>query len=98
MKTFRHFFISMILIIAKGLLGLVLLGNIAVAEQKQEIKLGPNCITSECHSDINKAEFLHGPLSAGECEPCHVTVGDRHEFQKLPEGATLCIECHHNCR
>lgn len=94
MKTVGNLRVCVVRRIAKSLFWLVLFGGTALANEQQEIKLGTSCITSECHSDINKTKFLHGPLNIGQCEPCHVTVGNRHEFQKPPEGKALCLICH----
>jgi predicted CXXCH cytochrome family protein len=94
MKTLRHLVFGVISTMITGIVGVVFLGGIALADTTEEIKLGPSCITSECHNDLNKPQFLHGPLNVGQCEPCHVTVGNRHVFQKPPEGRALCLICH----
>jgi predicted CXXCH cytochrome family protein len=59
-----------------------------------DIKLGPSCVTGECHGDVVKAEFLHGPANMSQCEPCHVPVNGRHEFTAIAAGRELCLTCH----
>jgi predicted CXXCH cytochrome family protein len=90
----RHVFIGILIIIGSSGLCSRLFGETVPAATPKEINLGASCITSECHSDINKTKFLHGPVNFGECEPCHIAVGNRHEFQKRPEGNALCLICH----
>ncbi len=58
-----------------------------------------SCITSECHVGINTAEFVHGPLAAGECTVCHVrgendNPPDNHDLSDYKEGEGLCLDCH----
>ena len=49
------------------------------------------CVTSECHVDMGKAKFLHGPVAANECKVCHI-VGendlppDKHDLSYPKEG------------
>ncbi|MCX7015117.1 MAG: cytochrome c3 family protein [Candidatus Sumerlaeota bacterium] len=63
-------------------------------QETKDIVLGPSCITSECHADMGKAKFLHGPMNLKQCDPCHKPIQNRHEFQPMPEGPALCLTCH----
>ncbi len=58
------------------------------------IKLGESCMTSQCHSDLSKSKFLHGPMNFGQCAPCHISNNGRHEFADVPKGRNLCQTCH----
>lgn len=60
----------------------------------EEIKLGPSCVTAECHGDVKEHEFLHGPVNMTQCEPCHISIDNRHEFRPAAEGTALCQTCH----
>ena len=72
----------------------------AAAPQKpavdtSKIKLGPSCITAECHGDMKKPEFLHGPVNLGQCAPCHIAEGDMHVFKPVDKNPdTTCLICH----
>lgn len=79
--------------LAVGLAALVGIPAPAAASAA-EIKLGASCVTAECHGDLSKAQFLHGPVNMMQCEPCHVSVGGKHEFEKVAQGRDLCVTCH----
>lgn len=64
------------------------------AHRRPDIKLGPSCTTAECHGNLSKAKFVHGPLNMGQCEPCHVAIDNRHEFKPIPNPRSLCLTCH----
>ncbi len=58
-----------------------------------------SCITAECHIDIGKAKYLHGPLAADICIVCHIPgEGDQppenHKLSYYKEGTELCLDCH----
>lgn len=79
------------------LVAVVMTASIAGAQQVQApatLPPGSSCITGECHTDVTKDRFLHGPVNLRQCEPCHVQVGNRHEFQVPPQGRDLCLMCH----
>lgn len=54
------------------------------------------CATSECHSDMGKEEFVHGPAAAGVCISCHNPHGSVNELYLSRDGADLCLVCHEN--
>lgn len=66
----------------------------ALAASSADIKLGASCVTSECHGEVSKAAFLHGPVNLNQCEPCHVPVGGKHVFKPVAAGRELCGTCH----
>lgn len=77
------------------LAGVFLPGSFAQANaDKAPINLGPSCVTSECHGEVSKAEFLHGPVNMNQCEPCHIPVDGKHEFRNVADGRELCLTCH----
>lgn len=60
------------------------------------------CQTSECHSEMGTAQFVHGPIGAGQCEVCHSDGRSGHPTRsgssdfKLANGGgkELCHSCH----
>ena len=58
-----------------------------------------SCITSECHVEVGKAKYSHGPIAANECTVCHI-VGEKdrppknHDLTFAKEGEALCFDCH----
>lgn len=69
--------------------------SLAQMEQLQiQLKQIPqaSCLTSECHSDKDKALFVHGPVRAKGCTVCHIPASEPHlvkgkkeVFAELPE-------------
>ncbi len=59
-------------------------------------KIGEDCVTEKCHASFGKKKYVHGPVDAGECEPCHVQKKEgRHDFEPVPEGDDpVCYDCH----
>ena len=79
------------------LIFLILLGLICVAtaaDAPATIDPAKGCMTGECHSELNAIEFLHGPSNMGQCTPCHVTQGNRHQFEPMRQSKELCQLCH----
>ncbi len=60
----------------------------------ETIEPGQSCVNSDCHATMGKKKFLHGPINFGECEPCHIAIGNLHRFVKRPAGRELCLKCH----
>lgn len=57
------------------------------------------CTTSDCHADMGKKEYIHGPVGAGICTICHVPVkGKDHEFKFFAEKDQICFACHDESR
>lgn len=60
----------------------------------------PSCITSKCHSKIDKTKYVHGPVAAGECEICHgespkhMMKPKKYKFKEITEVSKICYECH----
>jgi predicted CXXCH cytochrome family protein len=77
------------------LLGTLPALSLAQMEQLQiQLKQIPqaSCLTSKCHSDIDKARFVHGPVQAKGCTICHIPASEPHLvkgkkelFAKLPK-------------
>ena len=69
--------------------------SLAQMEQLQiQLKRIPqaSCLTSKCHSDKDKARFVHGPARAKGCTVCHIPAsepdlvkGKKEVFAKLPK-------------
>lgn len=75
--------------------------------EKKSIKSSAiTCLTSKCHSDMNKQKFLHGPLKARGCVVCHEFVSDSLKNKKLSanhpsvsldmgkDQVATCLKCH----
>jgi len=64
----------------------------------QDISLvpGESCITSSCHADKAKKEFIHTIAANGlTCIICHQAPDlEQHRFKMLAEGGELCAQCH----
>jgi len=61
---------------------------------RPDIKLGASCVSADCHANLGKAKFVHGPLNMGQCEPCHVSINKTHEFKPIANPRSLCYTCH----
>ncbi|MBI5154507.1 tetratricopeptide repeat protein [Candidatus Poribacteria bacterium] len=54
-----------------------------------------NCVTSECHSEVEKYAITHGPVAVRTCDACHqLTSAINHTFEPTREKAELCTYCH----
>lgn len=51
-------------------------------------------LCQRCHQPKNTKKFVHGPLGAGECLPCHDPHGGSGPFYLKAEGSKLCLMCH----
>ncbi len=69
-------------------------GKPLTPEELKRVDVSGGCVTAECHGTMGKKAFLHGPIIYGQCEPCHVAIEKRHEFQEAPKGKDLCLKCH----
>ena len=72
------------------------LSTAASAANKAPDKIQGDCISSECHSTMGKAAFVHGPVEGGDCVTCHAQPEEgRHRFDPVPAGETpICYDCH----
>ena len=57
------------------------------------------CITSSCHSGMNKTKSVHDPVAGGECDSCHEENGEPHPGSKVAfslaeTDSALCLMCH----
>lgn len=62
------------------------------------------CINSDCHTNLTKMAFLHGPLAANECNVCHIAKDDdvkKHATKPksfvdfaMPKEKPICVMCH----
>ena len=60
-----------------------------------------SCVTAECHQNMGKAKFVHGPVGVGQCEVCHTRGNPKHptksakgDFKFPAQGKALCYLCH----
>lgn len=74
-------------------ISILLIGAVPAHAQK--------CVSSQCHSGMGKAEFVHGPLSVGQCVVCHTSGNPKHptgsvnnDFKLQAQGKELCYLCH----
>lgn len=77
-----------------ALLAFIGAGVARAANAPATIDPAKGCMTGECHQDVGKYQFLHGPVNMGQCAPCHVPQGNRHQFEKGLSGKALCLTCH----
>lgn len=79
---------------------LVFVGLLALSSHlwaKEEKHSDPNrsCISAECHVDVTKHKYLHGPLAIGQCMVCHTPVPKSdHKFKLAEQKQSLCNLCH----
>ena len=63
---------------------------------------GKDCTTAECHGALRQTKFVHGPVTQGDCQPCHQSRGavdaqDRpleHDFKTAAADLAHCGQCH----
>jgi predicted CXXCH cytochrome family protein len=70
------------------------------AQTESAAKPEASCITSQCHADMGKQKFVHGPVAANECVTCHGASPKhkdkpkRHKFGAVKDIAAKCYACH----
>ncbi len=81
-------------IAAAGISAMVLGGAVGAPTQE-------GCVTDQCHSNMGKADYVHGPVGAGQCVVCHEEGNPRHptgsgkDFKlAFGGGKELCYACH----
>jgi predicted CXXCH cytochrome family protein len=58
------------------------------------------CITSKCHTEIDKNKYVHGPIVVGECllchgeSPGHSKKPEQYSFKSIKDVAKACYICH----
>ncbi len=55
-----------------------------------------NCFRSGCHGQTKEAPWLHGPVTVGACNACHIEQGpsEDHKFALSRPADKLCNHCH----
>ncbi|MBC8229486.1 hypothetical protein H8E77_08065 [bacterium] len=53
-----------------------------------------SCQTEECHADIGKEKYSHGPVNVGTCIACHNPHGSLNKHELRSPTLLLCLECH----
>lgn len=57
------------------------------------------CVAADCHSELTKGEYVHGPVGAGICTVCHTPIkGKDHRFSLSNDEGELCLGCHEEKR
>ena len=66
----------------------------AMQEQKHSDP-SKSCVSSNCHPDIVKHTYKHGPIVVGQCTVCHAPLpGNQHKFKVEQSAIKLCSTCH----
>ncbi len=55
-------------------------------------EVGKNCYS--CHKKYETKQFIHYPVTEGECTSCHSPHGSEYKYILLKEGGDLCFDCH----
>jgi predicted CXXCH cytochrome family protein len=94
-------FMTRIRILQAGLMLSVLLCAVkleatpAAAEEKKHSDPSKSCVSKDCHPEIVKHKYKHGPVVLGQCTVCHAPLpGDQHKFRVEPSETKLCATCH----
>ena len=65
------------------------------AKEQKHSDPSRSCVSSECHANVVKHKYLHGPLQIGQCTVCHLPLpGTDHKFKIAETEAKLCLICH----
>lgn len=79
---------------------LIVSGGFEPSSAQAAEKVVDSCITSQCHAQLDKEKFVHGPVSQGECTVCHGKSPQhkddpsKHKFKTIENVAEKCFECH----
>jgi predicted CXXCH cytochrome family protein len=75
---------------------IILISLFASAKSPSAIDMqNKTCLDYDCHADLQSKAVVHGPVSAGKCNPCHVQLKPGlHEFQLSHKKEELCQVCH----
>ena len=58
------------------------------------------CVTKDCHAQMGKAAWVHGPVGVMQCKVCHGEGKKGHPTRQKPDfklvatGKALCEKCH----
>lgn len=62
---------------------------------------GKSCVTGQCHDNMGKEKYVHGPVAAGACTECHIPTDPegaydvkKHRFELAGGERGLCYKCH----
>jgi predicted CXXCH cytochrome family protein len=67
----------------------------AAAEEQKHSDPSKSCVSKDCHSDIVKHKYKHGPIVIGNCTVCHAPLpGNQHKFKVESSDTKLCATCH----
>lgn len=55
-----------------------------------------SCNNGQCHKEIGKAKFVHGPVGGKNCVGCHNPHGSRNKAFVSRTGGDICYNCHVN--
>jgi predicted CXXCH cytochrome family protein len=82
----------------KNILSVMLVAVLALAVTGAA-QTDAGCVTDDCHSQMGKGKFVHGPVGAKICNVCHVEIeGSDHKFNFYSEKEELCLACHEGKR
>ena len=60
----------------------------------QKITSSATCTTAQCHAQMGKGKFVHGPVGSGECFSCHNPHGTANPKIVTIPAAEGCYTCH----
>jgi predicted CXXCH cytochrome family protein len=76
------------------LLILLFVGSAAWCVEKPT-ELQKTCVTSDCHADYSRKEYVHGPVTLGDCKSCHKPLDpQKHTYEFVRKEKDLCEYCH----
>jgi predicted CXXCH cytochrome family protein len=67
----------------------------AAPEEEKHSNPAKSCVSKDCHPDIIKHKYNHGPVVIGNCTVCHAPLpGNQHKFKVEQSDTKLCATCH----
>jgi predicted CXXCH cytochrome family protein len=64
-------------------------------EEQKHSDPSKSCVSKDCHPDIVKHKYRHGPIVVGNCTVCHAPLpGNQHKFKVEASAPKLCATCH----
>jgi len=83
------------LIFSVLLCALRLAATAATPQEQKHSDPSKSCVSKDCHPDIVKHKYKHGPIVVGNCTVCHAPLpGDQHKFKVEQSQTKLCATCH----